>query len=96
VAAAKPLRERAGQHRGDCLHCLERLVGANRAALLRLLDQPLGTTHLAASTGLPVGAVGNHLRVLLDAGVVARRRSGRNVLYWRTALGDSLTAAGGG
>ena len=75
---------------------LERLVGANRAALLRLLDQPLGTTHLAASTGLPVGAVGNHLRVLLDAGVVARRRSGRTVLYWRTALGDSLTAAGGG
>ncbi len=75
---------------------LERLVGANRAALLRLLDQPLGTTHLAASTGLPVGSVGNHLRVLLDAGVVARRRSGRHVLYWRTALGDSLTAAGGG
>jgi DNA-binding transcriptional ArsR family regulator len=75
---------------------LDRLVGANRAALLRLLDQPLGTTHLAASAGLPVGAVGNHLRVLLDAGVVARRRSGREVLYWRTALGDALTAADGG
>jgi DNA-binding transcriptional ArsR family regulator len=75
---------------------LDRLVGANRAALLRLLDQPLGTTHLAATCGLPVGAVGNHLRVLLDAGVVARRRSGRHVLYWRTALGESLTAADGG
>jgi DNA-binding transcriptional ArsR family regulator len=74
---------------------LDRLIGANRAALLRLLDQPLGTTHLAASCGLPVGAVGNHLRVLLDAGVVARRRSGRNVLYWRTALGESLIAADG-
>jgi DNA-binding transcriptional ArsR family regulator len=74
---------------------LDRLVGANRAALLRLLDQPLGTTHLAASRGLPVGAVGNHLRVLLDAGVVARRRSGRHVLYWRTALGDALIAADG-
>ena len=74
---------------------LDRLVGANRAALLRLLDQPLGTTHLAASTGLPVGAVGNHLRVLLDAGAVARRRSGRHVLYWRTALGESLIAADG-
>jgi hypothetical protein len=33
--------------------------------------------------------------VLLDAGVVARRRSGRNVLYWRTALGESLIAADG-
>jgi len=75
---------------------LGRLVGANRAELLRLLDQPLGTTHLAASCGLPVGAVGNHLRVLLDAGVVARRRSGRNVLYWRTALGEALIAADGG
>ena len=75
---------------------LGRLIGANRAALLRLLDQPLGTTHLAASAGLPVGAVGNHLRVLLDAGAVARRRSGRNVLYWRTALGEALIAADGG
>ncbi len=75
---------------------LDRLLGANRAALLRLLGQPLGTTHLAAASGLPVGAVGNHLRVLLDAGVVARRRSGREVLYWRTALGDALTAADGG
>lgn len=75
---------------------LDRLVGANRAGLLRLLDQPLGTTHLAASCGLPVGAVGNHLRVLLDAGVVARRRSGRHVLYWRTALGEALIAADGG
>ena len=38
---------------------------------------------------------GNHLRVLLDAGAVARRRSGRHVLYWRTALGESLIAADG-
>lgn len=74
---------------------LGRLVGGNRAALLRILDQPLGTTHLAAACGLPVGAVGNHLRVLLDAGVVARRRSGRDVLYWRTALGEALIAADG-
>jgi DNA-binding transcriptional ArsR family regulator len=74
---------------------LDRLVGANRASLLRLLDQPLGTTHLAAACGLPVGAVGNHLRVLLDAGVVTRRRSGRHVLYWRTALGEALIAADG-
>ena len=72
---------------------LDRLVGGNRAALLRLLEAPLGTTHLASASGLPVGAVGNHLRVLLDAGVVARRRSGRHVLYWRTALGEALIAA---
>jgi DNA-binding transcriptional ArsR family regulator len=69
---------------------LDRLVGANRARILRLLDEPHSTTQLAALTGLPPGSVGNHLRVLLDAGVVLRRRSGREVLYWRTSLGDSL------
>ncbi|WP_395694468.1 ArsR family transcriptional regulator [Nocardioides sp.] len=73
---------------------LARLVGANRARVLVLLDVPRSTTALAALTGLPVGAVGNHLRVLLDAGAVLRRRSGREVLYWRTALGDDLVAAG--
>jgi DNA-binding transcriptional ArsR family regulator len=74
---------------------LNRLLGTNRATLLRLLGQPAGTTHLAARSGLPIGAVGNHLRVLLDAGVIARRRSGRHVLYWRTPLGDALIAADG-
>lgn len=74
---------------------LDRLIGANRAALLRMLDQPAGTTGLAARSRLPVGSVGNHLRVLLDSGAVTRRRSGRAVLYWRTPLGDALVAADG-
>ena len=74
---------------------LDRLIGANRAALLSALDQPAGTTGLAAASGLPIGSVGNHLRVLLDAGAVTRRRSGRSVLYWRTPLGDALVAADG-
>ncbi|WP_028636263.1 helix-turn-helix domain-containing protein [Nocardioides sp. URHA0032] len=73
---------------------LARLVGTNRARVLVLLDEPHSTTQLAALTGLPLGAVGNHLRVLLDAGAVPRRRSGREVLYWRTSLGDGLVAAG--
>lgn len=73
---------------------LARLVGANRARVLALLDEPHSTTQLAALTGLPLGAAGNHLRVLLDAGAVLRRRSGREVLYWRTSLGDALVAAG--
>jgi DNA-binding transcriptional ArsR family regulator len=59
-----------------------------------LLDQPRSTTQLAALTGLPLGAVGNHLRVLLGSGTVLRRRAGREVLYWRTSLGDELVAAG--
>lgn len=72
---------------------LARLVGRNRARLLLALDVPRSTTQLATLTGLPVGSVGNHLRVLLDAGAVLRRRSGREVLYWRTSLGDALCAS---
>jgi DNA-binding transcriptional ArsR family regulator len=72
---------------------LARLIGPNRARVLRLLDEPRSTTQLAALTGLPPGAVGNHLRVLLDTGAVLRRRAGREVLYWRTSLGDALAAA---
>lgn len=75
-------------------HGLPRLIGANRARLLRSLDDPRSTTQLAALTALPIGAVGNHLRVMLDAGLILRRRAGREVLYWRTALGDSLVATG--
>lgn len=71
---------------------LGRLVGQNRARLLHTLDAPRSTTQLAALTGLPVGSVGNHLRVLLDAGMVQRSRSGREVRYWRTSLGEALCA----
>jgi DNA-binding transcriptional ArsR family regulator len=70
------------------------LVGSNRAALLVLLDVPRSTSHLAALSGLALGSVGAHLKVLLEAGAVLRRRSGREVLYWRTPLGDSLVASG--
>ncbi len=70
------------------------LVGASRAAVLILLDVPRSTSQLATLSGQAVGSVGGHLKVLLDAGVVLRRRSGREVLYWRTALGDALVAAG--
>lgn len=71
------------------------LLGSNRARLLAALDTPASTTGLVALTGLALGSVGGHLRVLLDAGLVQRRRSGREVLYWRTALGDALAAVGG-
>ncbi|RNI20316.1 ArsR/SmtB family transcription factor [Flexivirga caeni] len=72
---------------------VDRLIGTNRARLLAALDAPQTTSNLAATSGLPIGAVGNHLKVLLEAGVVLKRRSGREVLYWRTAVGDELLAA---
>jgi DNA-binding transcriptional ArsR family regulator len=75
---------------------LARLIGPNRARILRLIDEPRSTTQLAALTGLPLGAVSSHLRVLLEAGAVLRRRAGREVLYWRTSLGDALAASAQG
>jgi DNA-binding transcriptional ArsR family regulator len=74
---------------------LAALIGPNRAALLRRLDSPASTTDLSGQEQLPIGSVGNHLRVLLQAGAVTRQRSGRTVLYWRTSLGDALIAADG-
>ncbi len=77
---------------GSATSALARLVGGGRAGVLDALDDPRTTTQLVAITGLPLGSVGGHLKVLLDSGLVLRRRSGREVLYWRTALGDGLVA----
>ncbi|MFD3788101.1 ArsR/SmtB family transcription factor [Streptomyces cyaneofuscatus] len=71
------------------------LIGPARAGVLVLLASPLSTTQLVALTGQGLGSVGRHLRVLLDAGLVRRRRDGRSVLYFRTAAGDGLVRAAG-
>ncbi|WP_229402950.1 ArsR/SmtB family transcription factor [Micromonospora okii] len=72
---------------------LARLIGANRANILARLDTPMSTSQLVVVTGLSLGTVSDHLRVLLDAGAVGKRRSGREVLYWRTPLGVALTTS---
>ncbi len=72
---------------------LAALIGAARARILVLLAAPASTTQLVAVTGYTLGSVGGHLRVLLDAGLIRRRRSGRSVLYYRTPAGDQLTEA---
>jgi len=69
---------------------LRRLIGPTRADILRLLDPSMSTTQLAAVTGFALGTVGAHLRILLDAGLVERRRSGATVLYYRTHSGHQL------
>ncbi|AEV82632.1 ArsR family transcriptional regulator [Actinoplanes sp. SE50] len=72
---------------------LERLLGAGRAGVLVALAQPKSTSQLVAITGLGLGSVGRHLRVLLEAGLVMRRRAGRSVLYTRTPAGESVVRA---
>ena len=68
LGPAGALRDRLPGHRSPGARSttprqsgLTRLVGANRAQVLTLLDEPHSTTQLAALTGLPLGAVGNHL-----------------------------------
>jgi DNA-binding transcriptional ArsR family regulator len=69
---------------------LRRLLGPTRAEILLLIGQPITTTQLTAVTGLALGTVGDHLRVLLDAGLAERHRSGAHVLYQRTPTGQQL------
>lgn len=69
---------------------LTALLGPGRARILILLDAPKSTTQLVALTGLGLGSVGRHLKILLDARLVQRRRAGRSVLYSRTPPGDIL------
>jgi DNA-binding transcriptional ArsR family regulator len=72
---------------------LSRLLGPGRARVLVLLDTPKSTTQLVALTGQRLGSVGRHLKILLDAQLVRRRRAGRSVLYYRTQAGDALVEA---
>lgn len=74
---------------------LGRVIGTARARLLTALDEPASTTQLVHGLGMTLGAVGDHLALLRDAGLVARDRSGRSVLYRRTPVGDALVAANG-
>ncbi|GAB3871162.1 DUF5937 family protein [Dactylosporangium cerinum] len=69
---------------------LTRLLGRSRGRLLVALAEPASTSQLAYTLGMTVSAVGNHLAVLRDAGLLDRARAGRSVLYHRTPLGDAL------
>ncbi|MCX2184598.1 ArsR family transcriptional regulator [Streptomyces sp. SKN60] len=69
------------------------LLGRARAGVLVRLGSPASTTQLVALTGQGLGSVGRHLKVLLDAGLVRRRRAGRSVLYDWTEAGAALVRA---
>ncbi|MEW1864280.1 DUF5937 family protein [Streptomyces sp. NPDC088194] len=75
--------------RGDALAAV---LGRSKALLLAELDSPASTTELAARTGLSAPAVSQHLTALRDAGLTTAHRTGRSVLYARTATAESLLA----
>jgi DNA-binding transcriptional ArsR family regulator len=83
----------AGTDRTPASETLGALLGPARARILVLLATPKSTTQLVALTDQGLGSVGRHLKVLLDAGLVGRRRAGRSVFYYRTAAGEVLVKA---
>ena len=69
---------------------LSAVLGLTRARLLDELADPVSTTQLARSTGLAPGGISAHLSRLTRAGLVARHRVGRQVMYARTERGEAL------
>lgn len=66
------------------------LLGPTRARILRRLDVPMSTTSIARHMQLTPSNVSQHLAVLRDGGLLHSWRSGRDVLYKQTTLGESL------
>jgi DNA-binding transcriptional ArsR family regulator len=71
------------------------LFGRGRAAILVCLALPHSTTELSLKLGQSPPAVSQHLSVLRRSGLVTSWRSGRSVIYGRTALATSIVEVGG-
>ncbi|MGW0121255.1 DUF5937 family protein [Streptomyces sp. NPDC003327] len=75
---------------GGATEAVAAVLGRSRTLLLAELDTPASTTQLAAHCGLSAAGVSQHLIALRNAGLVTAHRSGRSVLYARTAVADQL------
>ncbi|TYB93519.1 winged helix-turn-helix transcriptional regulator [Micromonospora sp. WP24] len=71
------------------------VLGQTRAALLAQLDLPMSTSQAATQMALSAPTLSVHLQALRDAGLLTSRRTGRQVLYSRTDLGDRLLSGAG-
>ncbi|WP_030685439.1 DUF5937 family protein [Streptomyces globisporus] len=74
----------------DTTDAVAAVLGRSRTLLLTELDTPASTTQLATHCGMSAAGVSQHLIALRNAGLVTAHRSGRSVLYARTAVADQL------
>lgn len=70
------------------------LLGTRRAQILASLVVPRTTAGVAETVKTALSTASEHLTVLRNAGLVTRRRHGRQVVHTRTPLGDSLIDSG--
>ncbi|GAA3209665.1 ArsR/SmtB family transcription factor [Nonomuraea helvata] len=71
---------------------LSALIGRSRAQILLALAEPATTSALAARMSLTPGAVSQHLGVLSGGGLAVGMRVGKQVVYRRTPIGDTLAS----
>lgn len=95
-SVAYPSRRLIGVWQSDAecdeVSALAALIGRSRAAMLLRLGLPRATSGLAQELGLSQAAANQHLTLLRRSGLLSSRRSGRFVLYQRTAMADELIA----
>ncbi len=81
------------EHReSDPPQALAAVLGRTRARLLAELDQPASTRELATRLDLSEPGTNQHLTALRKAGLTSAHRTGRYVLYARTAIAEALIA----
>ncbi|WP_261808732.1 winged helix-turn-helix domain-containing protein [Nonomuraea sp. C10] len=81
------------EHReSDPPQALAAVLGRTRTRLLAELDQPASTRELAARLDLSEPGANQHLTALRRAGLASAHRTGRYVLYARTAVAETLLA----
>ncbi|MBB6350696.1 DUF5937 family protein [Nonomuraea muscovyensis] len=78
----------------DAPEALAAVLGRTRARLLAELDQPASTRDLAQRAGLSEPGVNRHLTALRAAGLCTSHRTGRWVLYARTAVAEAMLRGG--
>ncbi|GAB3578011.1 DUF5937 family protein [Amycolatopsis endophytica] len=71
---------------------LAKVFGRTKAAVLLALGEPLGTSTLATRLGLAASTVSEHLTALRDVGILTAARTGHEVRYRRSDLGDAILA----
>jgi hypothetical protein len=85
-------RVTVGRERPAAGGTLAALLGRNRAAILKAVQDSCSTTELGRRSGTSVASASQHATVLREAGLITTRRHGGFALHTLTPLGADLVA----